>query len=898
MDAHQQGHNNTTIYSSPEDVSESSRRPEYHDLHSHTSQESEGSRHSPMLSFFGEAESKIMYVINRHGEKEDVSFDKILNRIRKLSLGLHSLVDAPRVTQSVINGMYTGIRTSELDELAAQTCAYMAVTHPDYSRLAANITIDNLHKNTLNDFSEVIRTLHSYKHVFNTNASLISDDVFEFVMANKDRLNAEIDYSRDFQYDYFGFKTLERSYLLKTNGKIVERPQHMIMRVSAGIHCGDLERTIQTYHLMSQRYFTHATPTLFNAGTRHPQMSSCFLLDMQDDSLAGIFNTLSQCAFISKSAGGIGLAIHKIRASGSYIRGTNGISNGIVPMLKIFNATAKYVDQGGGKRKGSFAIYLEPWHADIFKLLDLRKNHGAEDQRARDLFYALWIPDLFMKRVEANKNWTLMCPDECRGLHEVWGDEFERLYTQYEQQGLGRKTIPAQKLWFAILQSQIETGTPYMLYKDACNAKSNQQNLGTIKSSNLCCEIVQFTNKDEVAVCNLASVALPKFVNTQTRTFDFKKLYEICRVITYNLNKVIDRNYYPVKQARVSNFRHRPMGVGVQGLADTFMLMRYPFESDEARELNKRIFETMYYACLSESIDLARQLGTYETYEGSPASKGLLQFDLWGAKVDNSLWDWDKLKADLREHGLRNSLFIAPMPTASTSQILGNNESFEPYTSNIYYRRVLSGEFFVVNPHLLNDLIELGLWNETMKQKLIAYNGSLKHIDEIPQHIKDLYKTVWEIKQKHIIDMAADRGIFIDQSQSLNIHMEQPTFSKLTSMHFYGWKKGLKTGVYYLRTQPATDAIKFTVDASISQLAKNRAKPNSIMSDGNLTSIMGDGTMSTIMSDGTMSTTETLDVLQPLASVDETSRDEFSNDEPQICSLNPNPNEPCFMCSS
>lgn len=773
----------------------------------------------------GDGVPKAMYVINRKGEKEEVRFDRILERIRKLSFGLHSLVDAPRVTQTVINGMYSGILTSQLDELAAQTCAYMATTHPDYSKLAARIVVDNLHKNTMDDYGKVATALFNYKYIYDSNASLISEDVYNFIMENIERINAEIDYTRDFQYDYFGFKTLERSYLLRINDKIAERPQHMLMRVAAGIHCGDIERTIQTYHLMSQKYFTHATPTLFFSGTQRPQMSSCFLLDMKDDSLAGIFETLTQCAFISKCAGGIGLACHKIRASGAYIRGTNGKSNGIVPMLRIFNATARYVDQGGGKRKGSFAIYMEPWHADIMDFLDLRKNHGSEESRARDLFYALWIPDLFMKRVEANGDWTLMCPDECRGLYDVWGDEFEALYTKYEQAGLGRKTIPAQTLWFAILQSQIETGNPFMLYKDACNAKSNQQNLGTIKSSNLCCEIVQYTSPEEVAVCNLASIALPMYVNKETRTYDFKKLYEVSRVITYNLNKIIDRNYYPVPEAKVSNHRHRPIGVGVQGLADTFMLMRYPFESEEAKELNRHIFETIYYGCLDESISLAERDGTYESYPGSPASKGKLQFDLWGATVDNKLWDWDDLKRRMAKHGLRNSLFLAPMPTASTSQILGNNESFEPYTSNIYYRRVLSGEFFVVNPHLLRDLVDLGLWDEAMKEKLIAYNGSLRHIEGIPQHIKDLYKTVWEIKQKTIIDMAADRGIFIDQSQSLNIYLEQPSFGKLTSMHFYGWKKGLKTGVYYLRTQPATDAIKFTVDTNLSQLAKaaNRA---------------------------------------------------------------------------
>ncbi|KAK2196110.1 bifunctional ATP-cone domain/Ribonucleotide reductase large subunit [Babesia duncani] len=778
---------------------------------------------SDPVTFVAPPGFKTMYVLNRRGEKEDVSFDCILNRIKKLSYGLHSLVDPARVTQSVINGMYAGIQTSQLDELAAQTCAYMAATHPDFSKLAARITVDNLHKNTSRDFVEVITQL--YKFNYNgTDASLISDDVYNFCIENGDRMNAEIDYTRDFTYDYFGFKTLERSYLLRINGKIVERPQHMLMRVSAGIHCGDIERCVQTYHLMSKKFFTHATPTLFNSGTRRPQMSSCFLLDMQADSLEGIFNTLTQCAFISKSAGGIGLSVHRIRASGAYIRGTNGVSNGLVPMLRIFNATARYVDQGGGKRKGSFAIYLEPWHADIMDFLNLRKNHGAEEVRARDLFYALWIPDLFMKRVEANGDWTLMCPDECRGLHDVWGDEFEELYTKYEREGKGRKTISAQSLWFTILQSQIETGTPYMLYKDACNAKSNQKNLGTIKSSNLCCEIVQYTSPKEVAVCNLASVALPMFVDKEANRFDFQKLYNVARVVTRNLNNIIDRNYYPVKEAAYSNFKHRPMGVGVQGLADTFMMLRYPFESEEAKELNKRIFETLYYGCLDESISLAQEYGPYESYPGSPASQGLLQFDLWGYKVDNSLWDWDDLKRRMKLYGLRNSLFLGPMPTASTSQILGNNESFEPYTSNIYYRRVLSGEFFVVNPHLLNDLVNLGLWNEDMKQQLIAYNGSLKHIDGIPKEIKELYKTVWEIKQKTIIDMAADRGVFIDQSQSLNIYMEQPTFSKLTSMHFYGWKKGLKTGVYYLRTQPAADAIKFTVDSNLTRIAKTTSQ--------------------------------------------------------------------------
>lgn len=758
-----------------------------------------------------------MYVTNRRGIEEPVSFDQILHRIQDLSYGLHELVDPARVAQAVINGMYSGIHTSELDELAAQTCAYMAATHPDFSKLAARISIDNLHKNTSSDYFDVVKTLYDYTDAQGRPASLVSYELYDFIINNKDIINEEIAYDRDFEYDYFAFKTLERSYLLRVKGRIVERPQHLLMRVSAGIHCGNLDKTLETYHLMSQKFFTHATPTLFNSGTPRPQMSSCFLLTMKSDSIEGIFDTLKKCALISKTAGGIGLAVHCIRATNSYIRGTNGRSNGLVPMLRVFNDTARYVDQGGGKRKGSFAMYLEPWHADIFEFIDLRKNHGKEEARARDLFFALWIPDLFMKRVEENKEWTLMCPNECPGLHDTWGDKFEELYTKYEKEGRGRKTMPAQTLWFAILQAQIETGVPYMVYKDACNRKSNQQNLGTIHSSNLCTEIVQYSSPDEIAVCNLASLALPKFVDVATRTYNFQKLYEVTKVVTKNLNKVIDRNYYPVEESRRSNMRHRPIGLGVQGLADAFMLMRYPFESENAKTLNKHIFETIYYGACEASCDLAEKEGAYETYEGSPASKGILQFDLWNTTPDSGLWDWQKLKQRIAKFGLRNSLLVAPMPTASTSQILGNNEAFEPYTSNIYYRRVLSGEFFVVNPHLLKDLIERELWDENMKQMLIAHNGSVQDIEAIPNDLKELYKTVWEIKQRNVIDMAAQRGPYVDQSQSLNIHMTNPTYAKLSTMHFYGWKQGLKTGVYYLRTQAAADAIKFTVDTSVAK---------------------------------------------------------------------------------
>lgn len=752
-----------------------------------------------------------MFVIKRDGHKEAVKFDKITARVEKLCYGLNAeYVDAIDVAKKVIQGLYDGVTTSELDNLAAETAASLTTKHPDYALLASRIAVSNLHKNTVKSFSKTMKKLYEYiDPKVGKPAPLISDDVYEIIRKNAEILDSSIIYDRDFAFDYFGFKTLERSYLLKLDGKVAERPQHMFMRVSVGIHKEDIESAIKTYNLMSERWFTHATPTLFNAGTPKPQMSSCFLLTMQDDSIEGIYDTLKQTAKISQSAGGIGLSIHNIRATGSYISGTNGTSNGIIPMLRVFNDTARYVDQGGGKRKGAFAIYLEPWHADIFEFLDLRKNHGKEEMRARDLFYALWMPDLFMKRVEENGDWSLFCPHEAPGLHECWGEEFEKLYAKYEQENRARKTVKAQDLWFAILDAQIETGTPYLLYKDSANRKSNQQNLGTIKSSNLCTEIIEYTDANEVAVCNLASLALPRFVIDGK--FDHEKLYEVTYQAALNLNRIIDNNFYPVEEARNSNLRHRPIGLGVQGLADAFILMRYPFESEEAKKLNSEIFETIYFAALTASKDLAIKDGAYETYEGSPASKGILQYDMWGV-TPSPRWDWTALKAEIKKHGIRNSLLLAPMPTASTSQILGNNECFEPYTSNIYTRRVLSGEFVVVNKHLLKDLVELGLWDSDMKNKIISSNGSIQHIPEIPTQIKELYKTVWEIKQRTIIDMAADRGAFICQSQSLNLFVDTPSAAKLTSMHFYAWKKGLKTGMYYLRTQAATQAVQFTVE--------------------------------------------------------------------------------------
>ncbi len=751
-----------------------------------------------------------MFVLKRNGRKESVKFDKVTARIQKLSYGLSSLVDVIDVAKKVIEGIYDGVSTTELDNLAAEMAASLTTKHPDYALLASRIAVSNLHKNTAKSFSETMSKLYHYTDgVTGRKMPLIADDVMKIIEDNAELLDSTIIYDRDFGFDYFGFKTLEKSYLLRVNSKIVERPQHMYMRVAIGIHKNDIESAILTYNQMSERWFTHATPTLFNAGTPKPQMSSCFLLAMKDDSIDGIYDTLKQTAKISQSAGGIGLAIHNVRATGSYIGGTNGTSNGIVPMLRVFNDTARYVDQGGGKRKGAFAIYLEPWHADVFEFLDLRKNHGKEEMRARDLFYALWVPDLFMERVEANGEWSLFCPHEAPGLHECFGEKFEKLYQQYESEGRARKTIKAQDLWFAIIEAQIETGTPYLLYKDAANSKSNQQNLGTIKSSNLCTEIMEYTSADEVAVCNLASIALPRFVNEGK--FNFEKLYEITYQATKNLNMIIDNNYYPVEEARNSNVRHRPIGLGVQGLADVLILMRLPFESDLAKMMNKNIFETIYFAAMTSSKDLAKKDGAYESFKGSPLSKGLFQFDLWNVKPSDR-HDWDTLKKEVKKYGVRNSLLIAPMPTASTSQILGNNECFEPYTSNIYSRRVLSGEFIIVNKHLLKDLIQLGLWNNTMKNKIITANGSVQGIKEIPAEIKDLYKTVWEIKQRNLIDMAADRGAFICQSQSLNLFVDNPSTSKLTSMHFYAWKKGLKTGMYYLRTQAASQAVQFTVE--------------------------------------------------------------------------------------
>ncbi|XP_047078410.1 ribonucleoside-diphosphate reductase large subunit-like [Lolium rigidum] len=775
-----------------------------------------------------------MYVVKRDGRQEAVHFDKITARLKKLSYGLsQDHCDPVLVAQKVCAGVYKGVTTSQLDELAAETAAALTASHPDYASLAARIAVSNLHKNTMKSFSETVKVM--YTHVNERSglmSPLIADDVYEIIMKNATRLDSEIIYDRDFDYDYFGFKTLERSYLLKVGGKVVERPQHMLMRVSVGIHKDDIDSAVKTYHMMSQRWFTHASPTLFNAGTPRPQLSSCFLICMKDDSIEGIYDTLSECASISKSAGGIGVSIHNVRATGSYIRGTNGTSNGIVPMLRVFNDTARYVDQGGGKRKGAFAIYLEPWHADIFEFLDLRKNHGKEENRARDLFYALWIPDLFMERVQSNEQWSLFCPSEAPGLADCWGDEFNNLYKKYEREGKAKKIVSAQSLWFDILKAQIETGTPYMLYKDSCNRKSNQQNLGTIKSSNLCTEIIEFTSPTETAVCNLASIALPRFVRengvpieshpaklvgssgSKNRYFDFDKLAEITSLVTWNLNKIIDINYYPVETARRSNMRHRPIGIGVQGLADTFILLGMPFDSPEAQQLNKDIFETIYYHSLKASAEIAANEGPYETYVGSPTSKGILQPDMWNV-VPSDRWDWPAVRGMISKVGLRNSLLVAPMPTASTSQILGNNECFEPYTSNIYSRRVLSGEFVVVNKHLLHDLTEMGVWSPVLKNNIIYQDGSVQKITEIPDDLKAIYKTVWEIKQKTVVDMAVDRGCYIDQSQSLNIHMDQASSGKLTSLHFHAWSKGLKTGMYYLRTRAAADAIKFTVDTSL-----------------------------------------------------------------------------------
>ena len=776
-----------------------------------------------------------MFVIKRNGKKEAVHFDKITARIYKLIYGLSiSEKDVIEIAKKVIQGIYDNVTTTELDNLTAETAAAQTTIHPDFSVLAARIAVSNLHKNTLKSFSKTAKLLYEYTDpVTQTHAPLISEEIYKIIRKNADELDSSLIYDRDYNFDYFGFKTLERSYLIRTNGKVTERPQHLFMRVALGIHKEDIQAAIETYNLMSEKWFIHATPTLFNAGTPKPQMSSCFLLSMTEDSIAGIFDTLKRCALISQSAGGIGVSIHNIRSTGSYIKGTDGISNGIIPMLRVFNDTARYVDQGGGKRKGAIAVYIEPWHSDIFDFIDIRKNHGKEEMRARDLFPALWIPDLFMQRVEADQMWSLFDPNEAQGLYEVYGEKFNELYTTYENEGKFRKQIKARELWTAILEAQIETGTPYMCYKDAVNEKSNQKNIGTIRSSNLCTEIMEYTNADEVSVCNLASLALPRYVSSGG--FDFQKLYEVTKIVTRNLNKIIDGNYYPIPETKTSNDRHRPIGLGVQGLADVFLLLRLPFESPEARRLNKDIFETIYFASMEASMDLAKEQGAYSSFAGSPLSEGKFQFDLWQV-VPSDRWDWEKLRQEVMTHGVRNSLLLAPMPTASTSQILGNNECFEPYTSNIYNRRVLSGEFVVVNKFLLKDLIELGLWNPTMKNKLIAENGSVQNIPEIPTELKELYKTVWEIKQKTIIDMAAERGAFICQSQSLNLFMAEPNLAKLTSMHFHAWKSGLKTGMYYLRTKAAVDAIKFTVDTQLllgqSQVACSLDNPEECLACG------------------------------------------------------------------
>jgi len=776
-----------------------------------------------------------MFVIKRNGKKEAVHFDKITARIHKLIYGLSiSEKDVIEIAKKVIQGIYDNVTTTELDNLAAETAAAQTTIHPDFSVLAARIAVSNLHKNTLKLFSKTAQLLYEYTDpITQTHAPLISEEIYKIIRKNADELDSSVIYDRDYNFDYFGFKTLERSYLIRTNGKVTERPQHLFMRVALGIHKEDIQAAIETYNLMSEKWFIHATPTLFNAGTPKPQMSSCFLLSMTEDSIAGIFDTLKRCALISQSAGGIGVSIHNIRSTGSYIKGTGGISNGIIPMLRVFNDTARYVDQGGGKRKGAIAVYIEPWHSDIFDFIDIRKNHGKEEMRARDLFPALWIPDLFMQRVEADQMWSLFDPNEAQGLYEVYGEKFNELYTTYENEGKFRKQIKARELWTAILEAQIETGTPYMCYKDAVNEKSNQKNIGTIRSSNLCTEIMEYTNADEVSVCNLASLALPRYVSSGG--FDFQKLYEVTKIVTRNLNKIIDGNYYPIPETKTSNDRHRPIGLGVQGLADVFLLLRLPFESPEARRLNKDIFETIYFASMEASMDLAKEQGAYSSFAGSPLSEGKFQFDLWQV-VPSDRWDWEKLRQEVMTHGVRNSLLLAPMPTASTSQILGNNECFEPYTSNIYNRRVLSGEFVVVNKFLLKDLIELGLWNPTMKNKLIAENGSVQNIPEIPTELKELYKTVWEIKQKTIIDMAAERGAFICQSQSLNLFIAEPNLAKLTSMHFHAWKSGLKTGMYYLRTKAAVDAIKFTVDTQLllgqSQVACSLDNPEECLACG------------------------------------------------------------------
>ena len=821
-----------------------------------------------------------MYVIKRDGRKERVIFDKVTSRISRLCYGLDmNYVDPAEIAQKVISGIYQGVTTVELDVLAAETAAALTSRHPDYSIMAARLAISNLHKETVKPFSQVVKILYEAKDEKTGKPQpRVSRELYEIVQANAERLNSAIVYDRDYAYSYFGYKTLERNYLFRLQDKIVERPQHMLMRVAVGLHGSDIDSAIETYELMSERLFTHASPTLFNSGTPRPQLSSCFLVTMQDDSIEGIYDTLKQCAQISKCAGGIGLNVHCIRASGSFISGTNGRSNGLVPMLRVFNNTARYVDQGGNKRPGAIAIYLEPWHSDIMDFLDLKKNTGKEENRARDLFYGLWVPDLFMKRVQENGDWSMFSPDESPGLENVWGAAFEELYERYEKEGRAKKVLPAQRVWQAILDAQIETGTPYILYKDACNGKSNHQHLGTIKCSNLCTEVIQFSSPNEIAVCNLASLALPGFVSKECRDFDYKKLHAVTKVITRNLNRVIDINYYPLEQARLSNQAHRPIGIGVQGLADVFLMLRHPFDSEAAREINRKIFETIYYAALEASCELAERDGTYSSYSGSPTSRGILQFDMWNVKPSD-LWNWDELRAKISKHGLRNSLLVAPMPTASTSQILGYNECFEPYTSNLYTRRVVSGEFQIVNNHLMRDLAELGLWNQATRNLIIAHGGSIAKIPGIPEDLKLLYRTVWEISQKSLLEMAADRAAFIDQSQSLNVFIAQPTYAKLTSMHFYGWKLGLKTGMYYLRTKPAADAIKFTVDADLIESLKKSSKESQNAVDENIPEMISNIRISNSQEGRKVSRVEEKASLQPL------------------CMLNAGP-EGCLSCSA
>jgi len=777
-----------------------------------------------------------MKVLKRNGRYENIGFDKILKRVKSIGIECGIKLNYTTFVMKVIDQLYDGIPTTKIDELTAEQCAALSVQHPDYNTLAGRIVISNHHKNTDSSFFSVMKKLYEFTDIHNKQHSIVSSEFFSIVEKHKTEFDDMIVHNRDYLIDYFGFKTLERAYLMKYNNVIVERPQYLWLRVAIGIHGNNLEKVKTTYDLMSQKYFTHATPTLFNAGTPKPQLSSCYLLALEDDSISGIYSTLKDCAQISKWAGGIGLHIHNVRAQGSHIRGTNGSSNGIVPMLRVFNNTARYVDQGGGRRNGSFAIYLEPWHADIDNFLELKKNHGDEEMKARDLFYALWIPDLFMERVNSNGEWTLMCPDECPGLSDAYGDEFVKLYTDYETKNKGRKTIKARDLWFRIMDSQMETGTPYILYKDAANKKSNQQNLGTIKSSNLCTEIIEYSDDKETAVCNLASIGLSRFVR-EDKLFDYEKLHEVTKVVTDNLNRVIDINFYPTDKTKRSNLRHRPIGLGVQGLADVFALMNVPFTSDDARSINKKIFETIYHASMEQSMEIAKErytliqegkkediyneyeikledksfCGAYSSFEGSPLSKGIFQFDMWNV-TPSTTFNWESLRYDVIKYGVRNSLLVAPMPTASTAQILGNNECFEPFTSNIYTRRTIAGEFIIVNKYLMKELIELKLWDEDLKNNIISNNGSIQHIQGIPIHIKDKYKIVWEIPMKHLIDMAKDRGAFICQSQSLNLWMEEPTYKSLTSMHFYSWKAGLKTGIYYLRRKAKHQAQQFTIE--------------------------------------------------------------------------------------